>query len=277
MLLNNERHVQLNRARRHFLGLAAETGAKVAAVGALAATTIFPASIAQAMGKPWWKKEGGPEGDPMCFLRGTSIMTPTGEICIENLQIGDLVETARGKPMAVKWIGRHLYKRSGPSWNGSVIPIRIARHAIDERTPHRDLYVSPGHALLIDGVLIRAKDLVNGISIAPVLPAHQEMIEYFHIVLDTHEVILAEGAAAETFLVTDNNHEGFSNFVEFARLYPVDQRPVMTPFAPIVSIDSGREQLKALLPAGVRRILQVRQPARETRRKIATRAEQLVS
>lgn len=272
---NKERYVQLNRARRHFLGLAAETGAKVAAVGVMAATTILPASIAQAMGKPWWKKEGG-DGDPMCFLRGTSIMTPTGETCVEDLQIGDLVETVRGESMAVKWIGRDLYKRSGPSWNDSVVPIRIARHAIDQRTPHRDLYVSPGHALLIDGVLIRAKDLVNGISIAPALPADGEMIEYFHIVLDTHEVILAEGAAAETFLVAAHNHEGFTNFVEFAHLYP-GQHPAMTPFAPIVSIDSGREQLKALLPADVRRILQVRQPAREMYRRIAARAEQMVA
>ncbi|MEK1929741.1 MAG: Hint domain-containing protein [Pararhizobium sp.] len=57
-------------------------------------------------------------------------MTPTGEVRIEDLQIGDHVETVRGEAMAVKWIGRHLYKRSGPSWNDSVLPIRIWRHAL---------------------------------------------------------------------------------------------------------------------------------------------------
>ena len=99
-------------------------------------------------------------------------------------------------------------------------PIRVARHALDERTPHSDLYLSPGHALFIDGVLIRAKELVNGISIVPVLPKDRETIEYFHIVLDSHDVILAEGAPAETFLLQERNHEDFTNFAEFARLYP---------------------------------------------------------
>lgn len=273
----NERQAQVNGARRHFLGLAAATGAKVAAVSAMAATTIFPASIAQAMGKPWWKKDDGGGDDPMCFLHGTAILTPTGEVCVERLQVGDRVETARGKTMVVKWIGRHIYKRSGASWHTGVVPIRISRHAIDHQSPHKDLYVSPGHALLIDGVFIRAKELVNGTSIVPCLPADRETIEYFHIVLDTHEAILAEGVAAETFLVKANNHEAFTNFAEFSRLYPDADRTDMKPFAPIVGIDSGREHLRALLPVGLRRILQIREPARNTYERIAAHAEQQIS
>lgn len=272
-----ERQAQVNGARRHFLGLAAATGAKVAALSAMAATTIFPASIAQAMGKPWWKKDDRGGSDPMCFLRGTAILTPAGEVCIERLQIGDCVETARGKTMVVKWIGRHIYKRSGASWHTGVVPIRIGRHAIDHQSPHKDLYVSPGHALLIDGVFIRAKELVNGTSIIPCLPADRETIEYFHIVLDTHEAILAEGVAAETFLLRANNHEAFTNFAEFSRLYPDAERTDMTPFAPIVGLDSGREHLRALLPVGIRRILQIRHPARKTYERIAAHAEQQIS
>lgn len=277
MSSSKEKQTQINGARRNFLGLAAATGAKVAALSALAATTILPASIAQAMGTPWWKKGGDGGGNPMCFLCGTSIMTPRGEASIESLQVGDLVKTARGKDMAVKWIGRHLYKRNGTSWQASVVPIRIARHAIDEQAPRRDLYVSPGHALLIDGVLIRAKDLVNGISIAPALPDDREMIEYYHIVLDTHEAILAEGVAAETFLLKANNHEAFTNFGEFKRLHPAGETTVMTPFAPIVALDSGREHLKALLPMRMRRLLHLRETARNARQRFAVRAEQLIS
>lgn len=277
MSSNKEPQAQVNGARRNFLGLAAATGARVAALGALATTTILPASIAQAMGIPWWKKDGGGGGNPMCFLCCTSIMTPAGEISIESLQIGDLVKTVHGKSMPVKWIGRHLYKRNGASWPASVVPIRIARHAIDQQTPHRDLYVSPGHALFMDGVLIRAKDLVNGISITPALPDDRDVIEYYHIVLDTHEAILAEGVAAETLLLRDNNHEAFTNFGEFARLHTAGGNSVMTPFAPIVGVDSGREHLKALLPVGIRRLLQIRQPARNTRQRLALRAEQLIS
>ncbi len=269
----NEPNVQLNGARRHFLGLAAATGARIAAMGTLAAA-MFPSSMAQAKGRKWWKKDGKPGGGPMCFLRGTAVMTPTGEVCIEDLQIGDLIETVRGEAMAAKWIGRRLYKRSGPSWNDSVVPIRISRHALDHQTPHRDLYLSAGHALFIDGVLVRVKDLINGISIATALPANREMIEYFHIVLDTHEVILAEGVPAETFLVESNNFEDFTNFVEFARLYPGPAHRAMKPFAPIVSLDSGREHLKALLPLGVRRTFQMRELIHGVYERIATRARQ---
>lgn len=281
MASDKEPRAQVDDTRRHFLGLAAATGARVAALGAVATATILPASIlpasiAQAMGVSWWKKDGGGGGNPMCFLSGTSIMTPSGEIGIESLQIGDCVKTVHGKSMPVKWIGRHLYKRNGASWPASVVPIRIARHAIDQQTPHRDLYVSPGHALFMDGVLIRAKDLVNGISIRPALPDDRDVIEYYHIVLDTHEAILAEGVAAETFLLSANNHEAFTNFGDFARLHPAGGNSVMKPFAPIVGLDSGREHLKALLPVGIRRILQVREPARNARQRLALRAEQLI-
>jgi hypothetical protein len=283
MSSNTERHLPLNRARRHFLGVVLSASAKLAAISAVA--TTIGSLPAQAKGDSWWGKHGGnddsgrgPKGrGDNCFLRGTSIMTPTGEARIEDLQIGDLVETVRGEALAVKWIGRQLYKKSAPSWPGSVMPIRISRHALDQQTPHKDLYLSPNHALFIDGVLIRVKDLVNGISIAPALPADREMIEYFHIVLDSHEVILAEGAPAETFLVRASNHENFTNFPEYGRLYPADPRPVMTPFAPIVGYEGGREHLKALLRLGVPRFVHMRHPIQDAYERIAARAEQRVS
>ncbi len=256
-----------NRARRYFLGLAG------------AAAAMFPL-VVEAKGKKWWKQDGKPkdksEGNPMCFLRGTCIKTPTDEVCIEDLLPGDLVETVRGEAREIKWIGHSVYKRSCQAWD-SVTPIRVARHALRERTPHRDLYLSPGHALFIDGVLIRAKDLVNGISIAPVFPTDTETIEYFHIILDSHDVILAEGAPAETFQLQERNHEDFSNFADFARLYPFASHTAMAPCAPIVSLDSGREHLKALLPSPLRRAFQMREPVRDTFERIATRAGQLVS
>lgn len=214
-----------------------------------------------------------PGGGAMCFLRGTSITTRTGEVFIEDLQIGDRVATVGGNVRAVKWIGRHSYKRSDPSWNDGVVPIRIYRHALGPNTPHQDLYLSPGHALFIGGVLIRVKDLANGTSITPA--PHRETIEYYQIVLDSHDVILAEGVPAETFLLTSNNIEGFANFREFARLYPGDQHRSMVPYAPIVGLDSGREHLKALLPRSVRRAFKLREPVQDIYGRIADRAGQL--
>jgi hypothetical protein len=282
MSSTTERHLPFNRARRHFLGVILSASARVAAIGAVATIDSLPA---QAKGDRWGGKQGGNDGSGRgpkgrgdnCFLRGTSIMTPRGEARIEYLQIGDLVETVRSEARAVKWIGRQLYKKSAPSWPGSVMPIRISRHALDQQMPHKDLYLSPNHALLIDGVLIRVKDLVNGISIAPALPADREMIEYFHIVLDSHEVILAEGAPAETFLVRASNHENFTNFPEYRRRYPAEPPLAMTPFAPIVGYEGGREHLKALLRLGVPRFVQMRDPVQEAYERIAARAEQRVS
>jgi hypothetical protein len=201
-------------------------------------------------------------------------MTPAGEVAIEDIQIGDLVQTMRGEAMAVKWIGRHFYKRSGSSWNAKVVPVRVARHALDQATPHTDLYLSPGHSLFIDGAFIRVQDLVNGTSIAAVAPVGRE-IEYFHIVLDTHEVILAEGAAAETFLVRGSDHENFTNFIEFTRLHSGTQPPAMVPFAPVVGY-GGRKHLKALLRLGLRRFIPSRAPApQDIYERIAARGEQM--
>lgn len=275
-----EQHLPPNQARRHFIGLAAAASAKVAVIGATAAS-IGPSTVAHAMGKRWRKKNGGqdgssPPGQPMCFLRGTSISTPRGEICIEDLHIGDQVETARGKPMEIRWIGRHVYKRSTLAWDAGIVPIRVARYALDQTAPRRDLYISPGHALLIDGVLIRVKDLVNGLSIAPSPPADTDSIEYFHIVLDTHEVIFAEGAPAETFLVRASNHESFTNFAEFARLYPNHaDGPAMTPFAPFAGM-GGRKHLKALLRLGVSQVFPGLEPDPDAYDRIAARAEAMI-
>lgn len=279
-----------SRARRHFLGVAGATGAKVAATLALMSTiSVLPA---EAMGRKVWRHDdnhsGGhtesPDGGhsdshdssgPNCFLRGTAIMTPAGEVRIEDLRVGDLVVTAHGQAMPVKWIGRQSYRKSGPSWQDSVMPIRIARHALAENTPHRDLYLSPSHALYIDGALIRVKELVNGISIAPALPANRQEIEYFNILLDSHEAILAEGAPAETFLLRADNHESFANFAEFERLYPADRRVPMTPFAPVLGYEGGREHLTALLVMGAPRFMRLRDPIQDAYKKIATRTSEL--
>ncbi|MEZ0167935.1 Hint domain-containing protein [Microvirga sp. TS319] len=227
------------------------------------------------------KGEGRPRGHghgPQCFLRGTAILTPTGEVPIEALQIGDLVVTAGGTVQPIKWIGRQIYRKSGAAWPRSVVPIRIARAALGARTPHADLYLSPGHALLLDGLLIPAQALVNGTSIAPALPDGRAEIEYFNLLFDTHVAILAEGAAAETFLPDGRNHEGFSNFLEYERLYPGQPPPRQTPCAPAVA-RGGRAHLQALVLLGLSRILPEQDPMGDvyehTYQHLARRAQEL--
>jgi len=132
-----------------------------------------------------------------CFLDGTRILTPDGEIPVEDLTIGALVETLNG-PLPVKWIGHQSFRKDSPFWHWSVAPIRIARFALGDQYPRRDLYLSPGHSLFVDGFLIPVQWLVNGRSIALAAMDDRKVIDYFHIELETHEVVFAEGAPAET-------------------------------------------------------------------------------
>ena len=192
-------------------------------------------------------------------MKGTRIRTPRGETCIEELGINDLVETVRGETLPIKWIGRNTYKKSGPVWPENSIPIRVSRFAIDENTPNTDLYLSPGHALFIDGSLIPVKYLANGNSIVPALPPGAETIEYFQIVLDTHEVIWAAGVPAETFVANDKaDFEVFANFVEYERLYPTDPYAIMPLRAELGT--GGRLHLKALLSVGLSDFFDVHNP-----------------
>ena len=172
-------------------------------------------------------------GPVPCFLRGTNILTSKGEAHVEDLMIGDLVVTADGEAMPIRWIGRNLFKKAGTRpWPESVQPILVSRFAIDDKTPHADLYLSPGHALYIDGVLIPVKHLINGTSITQAMPEGMDAVEYFQIELETHEVIFAEGTPVESFLVKDGNRENFTNFVEYERLYGTEPALSMTPYAP---------------------------------------------
>ena len=150
---------------------------------------------------------------PVCYLRGTSIRTTKTERRVEDLKIGDLVVTVSGENKPIKWIGhQHFKKDAGSPWPKYLLPVRVSRFALDEHTPNRDLYVSPNHGLLLDGVLIPAIYLVNGTSIVQAMPENVEEIDYFHIELETHEVIYAEGAAAETLLVM-KDREAFADLI----------------------------------------------------------------
>ncbi len=220
---------------------------------------------------------GGGNGGPNCFFKGTQIRTPLGEVCIEDLRIGDLVTTMRGEALPIKWVGRSTYTKRGSTWPTSIAPIRLSRFGIDGHTPRTDLYLSPDHALLIDGSLLPVKYLVNGTSIAPSTPPGTETIEYLQIVLDTHEVIWAAGVATETFVASEKAaYEVFDNFAEFERLYPTNSYEI-APLIPEVNI-GGRAHLKALLSVGLSRFIAIHNPladADNAYERIAARATEL--
>jgi len=153
---------------------------------------------------------------PVCYLAGTRILTTRGDIPVEALRIGDEVPTLHAGVQRVKWIGRRAY--AAPFCNHrDVLPVCIKAGALEDGVPSRDLFVSPGHALCLDGVLVHAKRLVNGVSVIQTGP--MDMVEYFHIELDTHEIVFAENCAAETF-VDESFRPRFQNAAEFYALYP---------------------------------------------------------
>lgn len=288
-----------NRARRHFLGVAAATSARVA--GIAVATMAIASSPAKAMGRNWGGgrggggggggghggghsgggnsgggHSGGGDGGAKCLLRGTLIATPSGEVAIEDLRLGDLVETISGEAKPIRWIGRQTFRKSVASWHPTVMPVRIAKDALDDGMPSQDLYISAGHALYVDGALVRVKDLVNGSSIVSALPDDSDAIEYYNVLLDSHDVVIADGTPVETFQLRGSDYESFDNFVELERLYPVERRPRMAPYAPVVGEESGRQHLKALLLLSVSPIVPMRDPFKSVSRRISSRAGELV-
>ena len=134
-----------------------------------------------------------------CFTRGTMIMTPSGEVAIEDLSEGDLVMTRDRGAQPLRWIGSQSVEAKG-----KLAPIMIHKGALGN---DRDLLVSPLHRMLIEDwraelmfgeteVLAAAKHLINGETI------HVQEggeVEYFHMLFDHHEIVTANGAASESF------------------------------------------------------------------------------
>lgn len=140
-----------------------------------------------------------------CFVTGTRIATERGEVAVEDLAVGDVVKTASGGARPVRWIGHRALDFAKHPRPGTARPVRIAAGALAEGVPARDLTVSPDHALFVGGVLVQAKDLIDGALI--VQESLCQGVTYWHVELDAHDVLLAEGAPAESYL--DTGHRGF--------------------------------------------------------------------
>jgi hypothetical protein len=129
--------------------------------------------------------------------------------------------TAAGAARPIKWIGRRSYGGRFVMGRKDILPVCIKAGALDDNVPRRDLWISPNHAMYFaddneDGVLIEAKDLINGATI--VQAESVEHVEYFHIELDTHDVLIAEGALSESF-IDDDSRGMFHNAHEYRTLY----------------------------------------------------------
>ncbi len=139
-----------------------------------------------------------------CFAAGTLIRTPRGDVSVESLQVGDVVVTASGEHRPVKWIGHSDFDLRGHPDPRPTLPVRIAPDAFGPGRPSQDLYISSGHSICIDlcgEVLIPAGLLVNGATVAPV---EVEEISYWHVELDSHDILIANNLPAESYLAMGN-------------------------------------------------------------------------
>ena len=158
--------------------------------------------------------------DAPCFCEGTLIRTEAGETRVEQLQIGDTVQTHSGAARRIKWIGNRSYDGKFIAGNHLMLPICIKADAIADGVPARDLHVSPGHAIYCSGALVPAWRLVNGVSITQAQQV--DHVTYYHVELESHDVIFAENCPAESFLDDTGFRGQFHNAAEFTALYPED-------------------------------------------------------
>jgi hypothetical protein len=185
-------------------------------------------------------------GPVTCFAAGTGIDTPDGNIPVERLCIGDIVLTEDAGPKPVRWIGqRHIdcARHPGPE---SVRPVRIRAHAFGPGLPQRDLVLSPDHAVFAEGALIPVKYLIDGEAVTQ---EQRSRITYYHVELDRHAILRAEGLPVESFLDT-GNRAAFANAGRVVALHPDFATPA--DFAARIWESAGAAPLAVTGPAVAR-------------------------
>lgn len=186
----------------------------------------------------------------LCFAAGTMIASPDGEVAVETLSIGDSILTASGKTVAVKWIGRQTLRpvAAGEKFQA----VRVREGALGDSKPNRDLVLTAGHGLILDDLVIDAGVLVNHSTIEAVAPAElPAVVTYYHVETEGHEVILANGTEAETY-VDYIDRQAFDNYAEYVALYGNETR--------IVEMPHHRISSRRLLPLSVRQRLGIEDP-----------------
>jgi Hint domain len=191
-------------------------------------------------------------------------------VAVEHLCVGDLVMTEAGISCPIKGIGHiALQKEPGAPWSEGAAPVRIAQSAISPGVPACDLYLSPEHSMFIDGCLIPVKHLVNGLTITQDVSA-LDVVEYFHIAFERHQVFYAEGAAVESLLVADAAKVA----ANFDRYEGTAVGP-MVPYAPLLSYRGGRQEAVALARLVVYPWIDVRDRVQIVFDRLVVRARQL--
>ncbi len=186
----------------------------------------------------------------ICFTPGTMIATKRGEKPVQQLKVGDKVFTRDNGPQELRWIGRRNLNRHELGKMQQYFPILIRAGALGDGTPQRDMMVSPNHRMLITSeiaemmfgeseVLVAAKHLISldGVEAAPV-----SKVSYIHLMFDAHEVVLADGTWAESFLP---GQQAMAGIKSDQRQEILDLFPELIDVRGLRNFDAARRLLKA--------------------------------
>ena len=156
----------------------------------------------------------------VCFYSGTEIKTPSGEKRIDEIRIGDIVSTSHGD-QRVKWVARRSIKRALTPLKAyrDCMPTRIKAGSLGNGIPNVDLLVSGAHGLHVDGRIVNACFLENGINIyKDISLASMHEIKYFHLEFEDEVLVFAHGVGACSY-ANERNRRTFDNYPEFISLY----------------------------------------------------------
>ncbi|WP_299288240.1 Hint domain-containing protein [uncultured Tateyamaria sp.] len=166
-----------------------------------------------------------------CFTPGSRAMTPDGPVAVEDLRVGDLVDTRDNGPQEIRWIGRKFVTAGMLERAPYLQPILIQKDSMAPAIPDRDMHVSPQHRMLVansatqlwlgeDEVLVKAKDMTHkpGIDV----DTEGEGVTYIHIMFDQHEIVLVDNAWTESFQPGDmlSSDAADEVFKELLELFP---------------------------------------------------------
>jgi hypothetical protein len=176
----------------------------------------------------------------ICYVRGTRILTPRREVLIEDLRPGDMVLTRDNGPQPIRWIGCSSAKAEG-----KLAPVRFARGSLGRGLPQRDLLVSRQHRMVLCSPIVErmfgAREvLVPALKLLDLVGASLvetgEVVDYYHLLTDRHEIIFAEGAPSETLLTGPQARLaiGPEGLEEIESLFPGLIDAVATPVCTVV-------------------------------------------
>ena len=149
-------------------------------------------------------------GGVPCLCAGTRVATKNGVVLVEDLQIGDLVKTRDSGFQPVQWIGMKQIDKIDLAMNPKLYPVAIKAGALGDTMPDQDMLVSRQHRILVRSTIAQRIFATNEI-LAPAISLVEldgfnvekeiEGIEYFHILFEKHEIILANNLWTESLLL----------------------------------------------------------------------------